>query len=147
MKVILLEDVKDQGKKGNVIDVNEGYARNFLIKKNLAAPATSGVLNEIAQKKAAEARHKEMEKKAAKELLDKINGITVKVKVKCGESGKLFGSVTSKEIADALTNDGYEVDKKMVMLKEPIKNIGRAMVDIKVYHEMTARVNVVVESL
>lgn len=147
MKVILLEDVKDQGKKGNVIDVNEGYARNFLIKKNLAAPATAGVLNEIAQRKAAEARHKEMEKKAAKELLDKINGITVKVKVKCGESGKLFGSVTSKEIADALTNDGYEVDKKMVMLKEPIKNIGRVMVDIKIYHEMTARVNVVVESL
>lgn len=145
MKVILLEDVKAQGKKGQIIEVNDGYARNFLLKKNLAAPATASVLNELKQKEAAEARQRELEKAAAQSLYDNINGTTVKVKVKCGDSGKLFGSVTSKEIADALNEYGYKVDKKMIMLKEPIKNIGREMVDVKVYQDMTARVNVVIE--
>jgi large subunit ribosomal protein L9 len=147
MKVILLEDVKSQGKKGEVVDVNEGYARNCLIKKNLAAPATQSVLNELEQKKAAEARHKQAEKKAAEELMNRLNGITVKVKVKSGESGKLFGSVTTKEIADALNEIGYAVDKKMIMIKEPVKSIGRVMIDVKVYAEMTARINLVVEAL
>ena len=145
MKVILLEDVKAQGKKGQIIEVNDGYARNFLLKKNLAAPATASVLNELKQKEAAEARQRELEKAAAQSLYDNINGTTVKVKVKCGDSGKLFGSVTAKEIADALNEHGYTVDKKMIMLKEPIKNIGREMVDVKVYQDMTARVNVVID--
>lgn len=147
MKVVLLEDVKAQGKKGEIIEVNEGYARNFLIKKKLAIPATNSTLNEIEQRKAAEKRQKELEKQAAKEMYDKINGSTVKVNVKCGESGKLFGSVTTKEISQAFADIGYDVDRKCILLKEPIKNIGRTMIDVKLYHEMTARVNLVVEAL
>ncbi|MGI6701136.1 MAG: 50S ribosomal protein L9 [Christensenellales bacterium] len=147
MKVILLCDVKAQGKSGDIIEVNDGYARNFLIKKNLAVAATPQAVNELEQKKQSERRQKELERQAAKELYDKINGATVSVKVKCGESGKLFGSVTAKEIADALNESGFAVDKKMVLLKEPVKNIGRTMVDVKLYQDTTARVNVVVEAL
>lgn len=146
MKVILLQDVKGQGKKGQIVAVNDGYARNFLIPKNLAIPATANVVNELDQKKASDARAKEMEKKAAQDLRDTINNTTVTIKVKCGDSGKLFGSVTSKEIAQALEEKGHAVDKKMIMLKEPIKSIGTTTIDVKIYHNITAKVNVIIET-
>ena len=147
MKVILLEDVKSQGKKGELINVNDGYARNFLIPKHLAMEATSNNVNTLEQKRQEEARRKAKQKKDAEELGAKINGTTIKVSVKCGENGKLFGSVTSKEIAEALSTGAYNVDKKMVMLKDPIKAIGRQMVDIRLHHYVTVRVNIVVEAL
>jgi large subunit ribosomal protein L9 len=147
MKVILLEDVKSQGKKGELINVNDGYARNFLIPKNLAMEATSNNVNTLEQKRQEELRRKAKEKKDAEELGAKINGTTIKVPVKCGENGKLFGSVTAKEIAEALSTGSYTVDKKMVMLKEPIKAIGRQMVDIRLHHDVTVRINIVVEAL
>lgn len=146
MKVILLTDVKEQGKKDEIIEVSDGYAHNYLLKRGLAKEASSSGLNEIAQKKAAEFHKIEVEKAAAKNLFEKINGATITVKVKCGESGKLFGSVTNKEISDTLSEMGFTIDKRHIVLKEPIKQLGRAMVDIKIYNGITARVNINVEA-
>jgi large subunit ribosomal protein L9 len=145
MKVILLKDVKSQGKKGDVINVSDGYARNYLIRLGFAEEVNNSGLNEIAQKKAAEELRLEKEKKDAEELFNKINGVTVKVLVKCGEKGKIFGSVTAKEIAEQLEKQGISIDKRKIVLKEAIKQTGRSMIDIKVYNNMTARVNLVVD--
>ena len=147
MKILLLEDVKGQGKKGQVLEVNDGYARNFLIHKKLAIAATSNTINELEQKRAAEIKQRAVEKQAAIELLNKLNGTTIKVQVKCGDNGKIFGSVTTKELSQVLEKSGFPVDRKMIMLKEPIKAIGRTMIDVKVYFDMVARVNVVVEPI
>ncbi len=146
MKVVLLEDLKGKGKKGDVISVSDGYAANFLIPRKIAVDASASVLNELTQKKAAEALRAKNEKEEAQKVKDALSSATVKVKVKCGESGKIFGSVTAKEIATELTSMGYTVDKKNIIIKEPIKKIGREMIEIKLYHEVIARVNVVVEA-
>lgn len=146
MKVVLLEDLKNKGKKGDIINVNDGYATNYLIPKKLAVTANNTIINEVSQKKAAdEARIKKQKEEAAK-AKEALTTATVYVKVKCGESGKIFGSVTSKEIATSLNDMGYNVDKKNILLKEPIKKIGRDMVEIKLYHDIIARVNIVVEA-
>ncbi len=147
MKVILLQDVKGQGKKGDVVDVNDGYARNFLLARKLAQEATAANLNSITIKKQAEAYHKDMEKKAALELKEQLKELTVTVAIKTGENGRVFGSVTTKEIADALAQMGYEIDKKKIVLKEPIKNVGNYEMDVKLYPEITARLSVRVDSL
>lgn len=146
MKVVLLEDIKGKGKKGDVIDVSDGYAANFLIPRKLATNANKNILNEVAQKKSAEIARKSKQKEEALKLKDALSTATVRVKVKCGESGKIFGSVTSKEIAGVLNDMGYSIEKKDIILKEPIKKIGREMVEIKLYPEIAARVNIVVES-
>ena len=124
MKVILLQDVKGQGKKGEVIEVNEGYARNFLIKKGLAEAATASKLNDINQKKAAADYHHAEEVKATRELAKEISGKTFTVRIKAGQGGKVFGSVTGANISDALQQAGYSIDKKKVVLAQPIKNTG-----------------------
>lgn len=147
MKVLLIKDVKDQGKTGDIISVSDGYARNFLLARKLAVPAEGKALNEALQKKQSEAYQLEKRKakaQADKEVLDKE---TVHIKVRAGESGKIFGSVTAKEIAQALCDLGYEVDKKDVELEEPLKQLGRTMVSIKLFTGIVARVNVVVEAL
>ena len=144
MKVVLTADVKNKGKKGDIINVNDGYAMNFLIPKGLAIQATAGAVNETNQKKAAEVARKEKELAAAKAAAEKLNMATVTVYVKCGESGKLFGSVTSKEIAEELKANGYEVDKKNIMLEEPLKKLGRATVEVKLYPGVKTKINVVV---
>ena len=147
MKVLLIKDVKGQGKAGDVISVSDGYARNFLLARGLAVPAEGKALNEAVQKKQSEAY--QLEKRRKKALADKevLDTATVHVKVRAGESGKIFGSVTAKEIATALCEMGYEVDKKDIELAEPIKQLGRVMVDIKLFTGIVARVNVVVEAL
>lgn len=146
MKVILLKDVKEQGKKDDIIEVSDGFAQNFLIKRGLAKSVSSSGLNEIAQRKAADEKKLELEKLAAAELFEKLNGSTISVKVKCGESGKLFGSVTNKEIAETLIAAGYDIDKRRVILKDPIKQLGRVMIEVKLYLGITAKVNVNVEA-
>ncbi len=146
MKVVLLEDLKGKGKKGDIITVSDGYADNFLIPRKIAINASNSVLNEVNQKKAAEAAKAKKAKEDALKTKDALSTATVRVKVKCGESGKIFGSVTSKEIASALNELGYNVDKKNIVLKDPIKRVGREMIEIKLYHEVTARVNLVVEA-
>lgn len=145
MKVYLLEDVKSHGKKGDIIEVNDGYAKNFLIKKKLAVQATNQVINEVNQKKASEQRKYELEKAEAIKLAERLNGNTVKMQIACGENGKMFGSVTAKEISEALLKAGYDIDKKKVNLKENIKNLGTYSVEIKVYANVNATINLVVE--
>lgn len=143
MKVVLLQDVKDLGKKEDIVNVSDGYARNFLFPRKWAVEATSGRLNEIADKKKAEQNRKNKELQAAKELADKLNKIEVTLKTKAGENGKLFGSITSKDIADAIkTQHKYEIDKKKIVLSDPIKTAGNFQVEVKVYPEVSTKVNV-----
>ena len=146
MKVILLQDVKGQGKKGEVVDVNDGYARNFLIKKGLAEIATASKLNDLTQKKAAADYHKAEEVKATKALAAEIKGKSFIVKIKAGQNGKVFGSVTGANIADALQAAGYDVDKKKVVLPQPIKTLGTYDVELKLMEGVSSKIAVVVEA-
>ncbi len=146
MKVILLQDVKGQGKKGDVVDVNEGYARNFLVKKGLAEVATASKINDLNQKKAAAEYHHAEEVKAIRELSKEINGKSFTVKIKAGQNGKVFGSVTGANIADALQAAGYNVDKKKVSLAQPIKTVGGYDVDLKFMEGVSAKIKVNVEA-
>lgn len=145
MKVLLLQDVKAQGKKDEVIEVNDGFGRNFLIKKGLAVEATPKVLNEYKLRKAQEEANRLKEIAAAKSAAAEMEGKTFVVKIRCGENGKLFGAVTAKEISDALAGAGYTVDKKKVILKDPIKLVGNYRVEIKLYTGISTFVYVRVE--
>lgn len=144
MKVLLLADVKPHGKKGEIVEVSDGYGRNFLVKKGLASEATAKVINEVAQRNKAEEHRKELERQAAKKLTEDLDGKVFKVTIQCGENGKMFGSVTAKEISDAIIKSGYDIDKKKIVLKEPIKQLGTYQIEIKVYANMQANVSVVV---
>ncbi|MBR2968933.1 MAG: 50S ribosomal protein L9 [Clostridia bacterium] len=147
MKVILTADVKGTGKKGEIKEVSDGYARNCLFKKGLAIEADSVSVNNLNQKKEAEAFHKQEEIKRFTELAKKMNLAEVTVKVKCGEKGKIFGSVTTQEIADSLISMGFEVDKKKIVLKEPIKTLGIYRVDVKLLPNISSKIVVKVEAL
>lgn len=141
MKVILLADVQGHGKKGEVVEVNDNYARNYLVPRKLAKEATKAVLNEYNQKLEKEARLAQQEKDEAMELKKQLEGKTVIVKVRCG-GGKMYGSVTSQDVADGLAELGYTVDKKKVIFKETIRTPGLYDVDIKVYRETIAKIKI-----
>lgn len=146
MKVVLKEDVKSIGKKGEVHEVSAGYARNFLFPRNLAVEADTAALNEVKTKESAKEHHKAEEVAAAQQLADKLNGKTITIHAKAGDSGRLFGAVTSKDIADEATKlAGVPVDKRKVNLKREIKNYGSFEVEIKVYPNIAATVTVNVE--
>ena len=146
MKVILLADVKGKGKKGELINVSDGYARNFLLPKNLAQEATKTAMNDFAGKADSARFHKEQEIMAAKETANKLDGKTVILKAKAGENGKLFGSITGQAVADAVkTQLHVVVDKRKVVASDGIKTIGITPVEIKVYPEISAKINVKVE--
>lgn len=143
MKVILQADVKGTGKKGQVFEVADGYARNFLFPKKLAIEATTGNIQDISHKKALEDRRKVKEKEDAVELAGKLNALLIEVKTKTGEAGRLFGSVTNKEIADALKKQhGVEVDKRKLEVKEPIKALGNYEVHVKIHPDVVAKLQV-----
>ncbi len=145
MKVVLLQDVKGQGKKDQIIDVSDGYARNFLIPKKLALQADAKILNDIKNKEEARQRKIELEKKAARETAEKLQALMVKVKLQQGADGKVYGSVTTKDIADALLEQyGIEIDKRKIVLSSPIKQYGTYPVDVKIYPEITGKINVLV---
>ena len=145
MKVVLLQDVKGQGKKDDLINVSDGYARNFLFPKKLAVEADAKVLNDIKNKEAAKQRRIELEKQAARDTAEKLSGTLVKIKVKEGADGKFYGSVTTKDIAEALKEQcGLEVDKRKVVLGENIKGYGTYTVDVKLYPEISGKLNVLV---
>lgn len=144
MKVILLKDVKAQGKAGEVITVSDGYAVNYLFRNNLAEEATPGKLAQLKDKQSAVAHHKEEEKQEYVALCKKISGMTVQLSVKCGEGGKVFGSIQSANISDALAKQGVSIDKKKIVLAEPIKSVGTYKVEIKPYPETSATLTVVV---
>ena len=147
MKVLLLQDVKPQGKKGDIVEVNDGYARNFLIRRGLAKEATASVINETNQRRAADEKRRKEELEAAKQAADSLNGTTVEIAIRCGENGKPFGAVTAKEIADKLSQMGYDVDKKKVVLKDAIKMVGNYHVELKLHPGVTAKVVVAVKPL
>lgn len=145
MKVVLLQDVKSLGKKDEIVNVSDGYARNYLFPKNLAAEATSGKLNEISEKKKALANKKKKEQEEARALAEKLNNKEVILKTKAGANGKLFGSITNKDIADMIKSQyKIEVDKKKVVLDDAIKTLGSHLVEIKIYPEITAKIKVMV---
>ena len=145
MKVILKQDIKGVGKKDQVINAADGYARNFLFPKKLAVPADSGNMNNLKAKNESIAYRKGDDLKEAKEIAEKMKSITVKIEVKAGENGRLFGAVTAKEIAEALKRDfNIIVDKKKVLLSESIKVAGVSKVDIKLNEGVMAKVTVMV---
>lgn len=142
MKVILNADVKGQGKKGQLVNVSDGYARNFLFPKNLAVPANAQSLNELKNRDEAAKYHLDMEKKAAEEAAAKINEKTVKVTARAGQNGKLFGSVTSKEVAEALkAQHGVEVDKRKVVMDDA-KAFGEYPAEVKFTQGVSAKITV-----
>lgn len=140
MKVILKQDVKGTGKKGEILDVSDGYAKNFLLKKGLAEQASSVAVNSLKIQKEAEARRRAEEIAAIRELAKKMDKAQVQVAIKCGENGKVFGSVTSKEIAARLAELGYDVDKKKILLKDPIKTVGDYAVEVRLMEGVTAKI-------
>lgn len=146
MEVILLEDVKNVGKKGDVVKVNDGYGRNVLIKKKQALEATGKNLNDLKLKKANDEKIAAENLEAAKELGRKLEQSEITVKIKVGEGGKTFGSVSSKEIAEEVKSQlGFDVDKKKLQLKDAIKVVGVHEVKIKLHPQVTTalKVNVV----
>jgi large subunit ribosomal protein L9 len=143
MKVILKGDVKGLGKKGDIVNASDGYARNYLFPKNLAVEATEGNLKVQENFKAKEAKKKADELTQAKELAKRLSGAVLTLSVKAGENGKLFGSITSKDIAEELKKQqGIEVDRRKVVLDEAIKNAGEYTVEVKVYPEVSAKIKV-----
>ena len=132
MQVILLTDIKNVGKKDQIINANDGYARNFLFPKKLAVEATKDNLLKLQAKKDSKAHQKNLEIEANKQIAQKIESLTLELKVKAGANGKTFGGITSKEVSEALKNKiGIEIDKKKIILKDTIKTLGNYSVDIK----------------
>ena len=143
MKVVLLQEVKKLGKKGDILEVAEGYARNFLLPKKLAAPATADTLNQLQQQKAAVADRQKRQLEEAKLLASQLVKIEVKVAAKAGEGGKLFGAVTTKDVADAAkAQHGLELDRRKMDIPEPIKNLGPAAVVLKLHPEVTTEIKI-----
>ena len=146
MKVILKSDIKGVGKKDEVINASDGYARNFLFPKNLAVEANTENMNKLKAQKDANQFKKDTEKEEAKKLAEKLKKIMVTIKVKTGENGKIFGGVSAKEIAENLeTQHNIKIDKKKIELKETIKVLGTQMVNVKLFDGVvgTIKVNVI----
>lgn len=148
MKVILNQDVKGQGKKGDMIEVSDGYARNFLLPKNLAKEATKENINVMKGQKDSQEFRKKKELEEAEAIKSQVDEVTVKIKAKAGDNGKLFGSVTSKEIAEELKMQHHiKLDKKKFVLPDGIKSLGTTVVDIKIHPGVVGKLKVSVESL
>lgn len=146
MKVVLKADVKGSGKKDQLVEVSDGYARNFLLPRGLAVAANTAAINEVKTKESAKQHHAQVELEEAKETAAKINGITVSVQAKAGKNGRLFGAVTGMDIARAVNQTaGVNIDKRRVVLDADIKNYGQYEVEVKVYPGVVAKVKVVVE--
>ncbi len=142
MKVILQADVKGQGKKGDVVNVSDGYARNYLFKNNLATEATAAAVNSIRIKKEAEEHRRQVEKAEAEALVERLKNVTLTVKIRAGENGKLFGALNTQAISDALAEQGITLDKKKIVLADPIKTLGTYSVTVKPYAEVSGKVTV-----
>lgn len=148
MKVILKKDIKSVGKKGEVINASDGYARNYLFPRNLAVEATEGSMRTLQAQREEEAKKKAEELKAARELAKKMADVMVVLKVKTGENGRLFGSITSKDVAERLKEVyGIDIDKKKITIHETIKAAGVYQADVKLYTDVTAKIRVSIESL
>lgn len=145
MKVILLTDVKGTGKKGDICNVSDGYAQNFLLKTKKAKIADNCAINENKQAKQSKEYHYEQDKQKALELKSELDNVSLTLSIKGGSNGKAFGSITSQEIATELKKQGYNVDKKQIVLKDPLKLSGKYDVEIKLFVGIVAKISVVVE--
>ena len=147
MQIILLEDVKSVGKKGDIVKLSDGYARNFLLPKKLAVEANAENLSKLKSKQESNQFREDTKKEDAIKLSDKLKDFNLKIKVKAGENGKIFGGVTPKEIAQELkTQYNIDIDKKKISLNETIKNLGNYMIDIKLYEGVVGKLKVEVIS-
>ena len=148
MKVVLLQDVKNKKKKDDIVTVNDGYARNFLLPRKLGVEATAANLNNLKQQQANAAFQAAEQLKAAQELASKIGSVKLEMPVKVGGNGKLFGALSSKEIADAMKQQfGIEVDKKKIILDEPIKEVGERIIEVKLHKDVLAKLALNVKAL
>lgn len=147
MKVLLLADVKAQGKKGEIITVSDGYAKNFLFPRNLAKEATAQVLNEVKAKNDSAAYKKETERKAALELAEKLKDASITFKTTGGADGRLYGAITVKDVAEKIKEQlNLAVDKKKVVLEDNIKRVGEYKVKLKLYPEISVEIKIIVEA-
>lgn len=142
MKVIFLKDVKGQGKKGEMKEVSEGYARNFLIPRGLVQVATQGNVKQLEQQHQSEQKRKKQEEEEAKNLAERLEKLTIVMKSKSGDGGKLFGSITNKQISDELNNLGINIDRRKIELSDPIRTLGVTEVPVRVHPGVRAMVKV-----
>ncbi|MGZ5440380.1 MAG: 50S ribosomal protein L9 [Thermoanaerobaculia bacterium] len=147
MKVILTEEIRGLGTRGDVVTVKDGYARNYLIPKNLAQEASKGNLNAIEHQRRKWALLAQEEKNVAQKAADRVKGVKIQIEKRVGEHGHLFGSVTANEIADALLEKGIEVDKRRIELAQPIKNVGMHDVEVRLHRDVTASIQVEVVAM
>jgi large subunit ribosomal protein L9 len=146
MKVFLKEDVKSLGKMGDIVEVSEGYARNYLIPKKLAVEANVKNVREFEHQKKTIKERADKVRMSSQALADKLSSVTVTISAKAGEEGKLFGSVTTMDIAEALKAQGYDIEKKKIHIEEPIKRIGSYTAEVKVHSDVSAKITVEVTS-
>jgi large subunit ribosomal protein L9 len=142
MKVILKEDIKHVGKMGQIVDVADGYARNYLIPKGLVAEASTKNIKFLEHEKRIIQEKAKKIKDSAQDFASKISSLTISIKAKAGEEGKLFGSITTMDISEALQKEGIDIDKKKISLEEPIKRLGSYTVNIKLHHDVSAPLNI-----
>jgi large subunit ribosomal protein L9 len=142
MKVILTEEIRGLGTRGDVVSVKDGYARNYLLPKNLAREASAGNLKQIEHERRKWNLLAQQEKDVAQKAADKVKGVKITIEKRVGEHGHLFGSVTANEIADALMEKGIEVDKRRIELEQPIKTLGVHDVDVRLHRDVTAQIHV-----
>ncbi len=147
MKVLLKQDVKNVGKKGEIIEAKEGFARNFIFPNGLGIEASSGALKQVEQGKAAAEKKKAREREEASETAKKMEALNLVLRHKAGDEGRLFGSVTNTEIAEGLKSMGFNVEKKKIHLDEPIRFVGMHQAVLKLHPDVTAHLNVAVEKL
>jgi len=146
VKVILRKDISTLGDAGEVVDVKNGYANNYLIPQGIALRATEGTLKALETERKQQARKIEQQRIAAREVADKVQQLNLKVLAKAGESGKLFGTVTSGDIAEALSNEGVSVDRRKISLESPIKTLGAYEVGVKLFMDVSATLKITVEA-
>ncbi|MEK4734617.1 MULTISPECIES: 50S ribosomal protein L9 [unclassified Paenibacillus] len=142
MRVIFIKDMKGQGKKGQIKEVSDGYAANFLLPRGVARPATEGNMKTLENQNAAEEKRKQEEKEEAQALGKKLEETTVQLKAKAGEGGRLFGAITSKQIAEAVAKTGIKLDKRKIELEEPIRTLGVTQMTVKLHPEVKATLKV-----
>ncbi|KAF6575553.1 50S ribosomal protein L9 [Paenibacillus sp. SEL3] len=142
MKVIFIKDMKGQGKKGQIKEVSDGYAANFLLPRGVARPATEGNMKTLENQNAAEEKRKQEEKEEAQALGKKLEETEVQLKAKAGEGGRLFGAITSKQIAEAVAKTGIKLDKRKIELEEPIRTLGVTQMTVKLHPEVKATLKV-----
>lgn len=142
LELILREDVAHLGRRGDVVQVKNGYARNYLLPQKLAVPLTEGNRKVVEQQKAAALRHEASEKSEIEQLAAMLASLTLTIARKAGETGALFGSVTSLDIGEALQQQGYEIDRRKILLEEPLKQLGEYQIPLRLHREVTASVTV-----